>query len=49
VSSVEAVLFGSGSQWLRKYLLARETRKERRKNATIFTALILKIDLYLQK
>lgn len=49
VSSVKAVLFGTGSQELgkkkKKSLLTRETRK----SATIFTVLILKTNLHLQK
>lgn len=45
VSNVEAVLFGTGRQQLRKCLLARETRK----SATIFPLSILKTNLYLQK
>lgn len=42
VSSIEAVLFGTRTQQLRKCLLIP------RKSATIFTALILETNLYLQ-
>lgn len=45
VSNVESVLFCTGSQQLRKCLLASEVRK----SAAIFTTLTLKMNLYLQK